>query len=362
MQPQGNNFAREVRPFMNTESDILPLRKSSKGGKSENDFASSMSTKSGAENDSASGSDEGQHGEGELPQPPLKSCATALWRTRMCKHFVNGGCRYGDKCGFSHSDDLNQRPDLLKTRLCSRFQKGSCKKGGNCKFAHGLAELKAIQAPQNMPESLKLKSNKVKNQQGTTETHPKKAAKEVTPQDMEPMKCELQPMKCGLQPMKCPLPSTMVPHPVSGGYRAPEPRFEMMGGHRVLEPQFTAVPPEVVPPTRLQQSVRQPQNTKNGWPEANAVMPDHQYMALLECKRLRQSLMLEEVDSHVIDSKEQHLLGTSLVNNLQGENWGAQNQVVNQPCDTWRPQNQMSFVGQSRMERESVFANIWSDN
>eukprot|EP00746_Dinoflagellata_sp_MGD_P035421 gnl/MRDRNA2_/MRDRNA2_18473_c0_seq1.p1 gnl/MRDRNA2_/MRDRNA2_18473_c0~~gnl/MRDRNA2_/MRDRNA2_18473_c0_seq1.p1 ORF type:complete len:293 (+),score=35.20 gnl/MRDRNA2_/MRDRNA2_18473_c0_seq1:70-948(+) len=78
------------------------------------------------------------------PQPPLKGIAKMLRQTRQCKHFLRGSCRYGDKCGFAHSDSVKDRPNLVKTKMCARFEKGLCDKGAKCHFAHSQTELRQI--------------------------------------------------------------------------------------------------------------------------------------------------------------------------------------------------------------------------
>jgi len=97
-------------------------------------------------NDRASKSGENQKLE---PPEPRKEIWTALKQTRQCKHFLKGSCRFGDKCGFSHLNTVNERPDLHKTRMCFKFEKGCCRKGDKCQFAHGLSELKLIDETQN---------------------------------------------------------------------------------------------------------------------------------------------------------------------------------------------------------------------
>jgi hypothetical protein len=80
-------------------------------------------------------------------QPTLKGIANMLRQTRQCKHYLRGSCKYGDKCGFSHSDSVKERPNLAKTKMCSKFQKGSCDRGGMCPFAHCREELRHVNVP-----------------------------------------------------------------------------------------------------------------------------------------------------------------------------------------------------------------------
>ncbi|CAK9107236.1 Uncharacterized protein SCF082_LOCUS49921 [Durusdinium trenchii] len=75
----------------------------------------------------------------ELVPPPKH-----LLKTKLCKHFTKGYCRYQDQCAFAHDvEELVYRPDLTKTKLCTRFLSGECCED-SCSFAHGLEEIRAI--------------------------------------------------------------------------------------------------------------------------------------------------------------------------------------------------------------------------
>ncbi|CAJ1399911.1 unnamed protein product, partial [Effrenium voratum] len=67
-----------------------------------------------------------------------------LVKTKLCKHFTKGYCRYQDQCAFAHeTDELVYRPDLTKTKMCSRFLvEGGC--SNNCSFAHSWEELRHV--------------------------------------------------------------------------------------------------------------------------------------------------------------------------------------------------------------------------
>mmetsp|Transcript_7979 Transcript_7979/g.18503 ORF Transcript_7979/g.18503 Transcript_7979/m.18503 type:complete len:439 (-) Transcript_7979:183-1499(-) len=81
------------------------------------------------------------------------------FKTRMCRNFQTGGCKYGDRCNFAHGPDemvgiakkekkggkgdKGGEKDVFKTRLCSTFlEKGSCWYGAACSFAHGKSDLR----------------------------------------------------------------------------------------------------------------------------------------------------------------------------------------------------------------------------
>ncbi|CAE7611242.1 unnamed protein product, partial [Symbiodinium microadriaticum] len=67
-----------------------------------------------------------------------------LVKTKLCKHFTKGYCRYEGNCTFAHQlDELVYRPDLTKTKWCARFLSGACNVK-NCSFAHSVAELRHV--------------------------------------------------------------------------------------------------------------------------------------------------------------------------------------------------------------------------
>ncbi|KRZ03310.1 Zinc finger protein 36, C3H1 type-like 1 [Trichinella zimbabwensis] len=67
----------------------------------------------------------------------------ALYKTRMCRYFVNGpGCRFGSSCFFAHNL-VELRPSmyrnfLYKTEPCRNLRTwGHCKYGPRCLYLHG---------------------------------------------------------------------------------------------------------------------------------------------------------------------------------------------------------------------------------
>jgi len=66
----------------------------------------------------------------------------ALFRTRMCKFFLEDKCTKGDQCNFAHEETtLRELPNLIKTMMC---QDEFCSKGQDCRFAHSAEELRTI--------------------------------------------------------------------------------------------------------------------------------------------------------------------------------------------------------------------------
>eukprot|EP00746_Dinoflagellata_sp_MGD_P153492 gnl/MRDRNA2_/MRDRNA2_84276_c0_seq3.p1 gnl/MRDRNA2_/MRDRNA2_84276_c0~~gnl/MRDRNA2_/MRDRNA2_84276_c0_seq3.p1 ORF type:complete len:373 (-),score=65.44 gnl/MRDRNA2_/MRDRNA2_84276_c0_seq3:235-1353(-) len=289
---------------INSVSDILPLIPNAKEDP-ENDFASTMSTVSS----------DGQ--QEEAPQPPLKSFARTLWRTKICKHFLKGTCRYGDKCGFAHSDDaINEKPNLVKTTMCSRFQKGCCLKGASCQFAHGQGELKSVHEFEDalIMENLKddnvrkskAKSNAKKNMSRTENS------KQAMPLDqplpgglLEPMKVNLDDVAYGFARQ-----TTRPPHNLDGpGAHSMQPNLqEMMPAIQGFEKPYSL---QRVLKERMQ---FQPMQAPPGLGNAHS-------QGLVECQRLRQDLNLDDGSPVPEDSNlhyELRALCMGLVNNLKG--------------------------------------------
>lgn len=62
-----------------------------------------------------------------------------LFKTKICRHFLSGKCKYNSSCTFAHSrEDLKLPPDFRKSRLC---QKGTCT-DPLCQYAHSPLEIR----------------------------------------------------------------------------------------------------------------------------------------------------------------------------------------------------------------------------
>jgi len=62
-----------------------------------------------------------------------------LFKTKVCRHFLTGKCKYSSNCTFAHSKtDLKLPPDFRKSRLC---QKGNCN-DPSCQYAHSSSEIR----------------------------------------------------------------------------------------------------------------------------------------------------------------------------------------------------------------------------
>ncbi|XP_040008785.1 makorin, ring finger protein, 4 isoform X2 [Xiphias gladius] len=51
----------------------------------------------------------------------------------ICRHFVNGSCRFGPRCNYRH-----EWPVIPLTQICRYFQKGGCWYGDRCRYLHVL--------------------------------------------------------------------------------------------------------------------------------------------------------------------------------------------------------------------------------
>lgn len=50
---------------------------------------------------------------------------------RFCRQFVNGSCRFGQRCSYLH-----EYPEVPSVQVCRYFQKGGCWFGENCRYLH----------------------------------------------------------------------------------------------------------------------------------------------------------------------------------------------------------------------------------
>mmetsp|Transcript_22234 Transcript_22234/g.63789 ORF Transcript_22234/g.63789 Transcript_22234/m.63789 type:complete len:208 (-) Transcript_22234:63-686(-) len=69
-----------------------------------------------------------------------------FYKTRLCKFFAQGWCRFGRGCQFAHGQhELNPKPNLFKTQWCSELaMNGHCSAGAACRYAHRVDELRLV--------------------------------------------------------------------------------------------------------------------------------------------------------------------------------------------------------------------------
>ena len=55
----------------------------------------------------------------------------------ICKYFLNGYCKYGDKCIYSHMNVYDKKEESEKEiKECPNYKIGFCEKGNQCPFIH----------------------------------------------------------------------------------------------------------------------------------------------------------------------------------------------------------------------------------
>ena len=55
---------------------------------------------------------------------------------KVCQFYINGACKKGDKCPYSHDTE-----QIHKKELCKFFLSGKCLKGDKCLYSHDLSEI-----------------------------------------------------------------------------------------------------------------------------------------------------------------------------------------------------------------------------
>ncbi|KAM4563264.1 makorin, ring finger protein, 4 [Odontesthes bonariensis] len=56
-------------------------------------------------------------------------------RYGICRHFINGSCRFGPRCKYRHEWPVLP-PVLRSSQICRYFQKGGCWYGERCRYLH----------------------------------------------------------------------------------------------------------------------------------------------------------------------------------------------------------------------------------
>lgn len=64
-------------------------------------------------------------------------------RSKECKFYVKGHCRYGDKCKFKHSESDIESASVnsMKSIICKYYLHGRCNFGQTCKFKHDIKDV-----------------------------------------------------------------------------------------------------------------------------------------------------------------------------------------------------------------------------
>lgn len=81
-------------------------------------------------------------------EPKPREVPRQFRKTKFCRFFETGGCRYEDQCTFAHNlKELEDLPDLKKTSICKLWLSGQCKlAAGECTYAHGNEDLRRAPA------------------------------------------------------------------------------------------------------------------------------------------------------------------------------------------------------------------------
>ncbi|CAE7725288.1 HUA1, partial [Symbiodinium pilosum] len=89
-------------------------------------------------------------GEESAARLPPTAPAVPIDDRPLCRHFLEGKCTYGDACRFSHGDaaaDVFQPEPMADDRpICRLFLEGKCASGSHCQFSHAVTLDPAIAA------------------------------------------------------------------------------------------------------------------------------------------------------------------------------------------------------------------------
>lgn len=97
-----------------------------------------------------------------LPKTSLPATMNKHYSVNICRHYIQGSCKFGDTCMFPHSvpgigivnagastnvngtkPRIGPKPsniDLSPAQVCRFHQRGKCTKGRSCTFSHSLDE------------------------------------------------------------------------------------------------------------------------------------------------------------------------------------------------------------------------------
>lgn len=70
--------------------------------------------------------------------------AAQLFKTEICKFFLEGRCESGDACSYAHEkNEVRTKPDLTRTSMCRKLLTDGACNDKRCRFAHSEHELRA---------------------------------------------------------------------------------------------------------------------------------------------------------------------------------------------------------------------------
>lgn len=139
-----------------------------------------------------------------------KQHAAQLFKTEMCKFYLQGSCENGRQCSYAHNpSEIRHKPDLTNTSMCKNFARDGQCSDPQCRFAHSEAQLRATSGFFKMKMCGFVESGRCKNGDSCRFAH---SVDELRPPSQAAGKKQ--------QPRPQPAGS---PGGTDGGYDTPEP-------------------------------------------------------------------------------------------------------------------------------------------
>lgn len=93
-----------------------------------------------------------------------KQHAAQLFKTEMCKFYLQGSCENGRSCSYAHDpNEIRHKPDLTNTSMCKNYARDGVCSDPQCRFAHSEAQLRATSGFFKMKMCGFFESGKCKN-------------------------------------------------------------------------------------------------------------------------------------------------------------------------------------------------------
>lgn len=90
--------------------------------------------------------------------------AAQLFKTEICKFFLEGRCESGEACSYAHEEEeVRNKPDLTRTSMCRNLIRDGACNNKRCRFAHSEEELRATNGFFKMKMCLFAQSGKCKS-------------------------------------------------------------------------------------------------------------------------------------------------------------------------------------------------------
>jgi len=75
------------------------------------------------------------YGEQQFPPEEFYRPPSTQEEQPICKFFLNGNCRWGNGCRYSH-DVVGGKTTSQKKDVCKFFKEGTCRNGESCPYSH----------------------------------------------------------------------------------------------------------------------------------------------------------------------------------------------------------------------------------